>query len=97
MRMIADQNSGSINSKTERERIRKAWIEDSARLHDVFMARYKEKFWADAVLLRHAIVARVGGVPGAHNPILFEHPTNILGVEQVANSVELLGKSLPKP
>ena len=96
MRMIADQNSGSVNSQSERERIRRAWIDDSAKLHDKFMDRYKDNFWADAVLLREAIVAKVGGVPGAQNPMLFQHPTNILGVEQVANSLELLGKSLPK-
>jgi len=35
-------------------------------------------------------------VPGAQNPMLFEQPTNILGVEQVANSLELLEKSLTK-
>jgi hypothetical protein len=96
IRITADQNSGSTNSQSERERIRKAWIDDSAKLHDVFMDRYKDNFWADAVLLREAIVARVGGAPGAQNPMLFQHPTNILGVEQVANSLELLGKSLPK-
>jgi hypothetical protein len=96
MRVTADQNSGSANLQSERERIRKAWIDDSAKLHDVFMDRYKDNFWADAVLLREVIVARVGGVPGAQNPMLFQHPTNILGIEHVANSLELLGKSLPK-
>jgi len=34
-------------------------------LHDTFMQRYKDDFWADAVLLRQAIVARLGSVPGA--------------------------------
>jgi hypothetical protein len=96
MRVTTDQNSGSTNSQSERERIRKAWIDDSAKLHGVFMDRYKDNFWADAVLLREAIVARVGGVPGAQNLMLFQQPTNILGIEQVANSLELLGKSLPK-
>jgi hypothetical protein len=96
MRVAADEKSAGIKSQAEQERIRKAWIEDSARLHDMFMQRYKDKFWADAVLLRQAIVARVGSVPGAQNPILFEQPTNILGVEQVANSLELLEKSLTK-
>jgi len=60
------------------------------------MERYKNNFWADAVLLREAMVARVGSVPGAQNPVLFQQPTNILGIEQVANSLDLLGKSLPK-
>lgn len=96
MRMAADEKSAGIKSQAEQERIRKAWIEDSAKLHDMFMQRYKDQFWAEAVLLRQAIVARVGSVPGAQNPILFEQPTNILGVEQVANSLELLEKSLTK-
>jgi hypothetical protein len=96
MRVAADEKSAGVKSQAEQERIRKAWIEDSARLHDMFMQRYKDKFWADAVLVRQAIVARVGSVPGAQNPILFEQPTNILGVEQVANSLELLEKSLTK-
>ena len=96
MRMTADENSGKTDSQAERERIRKAWIDESAKLHDGFMDRYKTNFWADALLLREAIVAKVGGAPGAQNPILFQHPTNILGIEQVANSLELLGKSLPE-
>jgi hypothetical protein len=96
MRVAADEKSAGGKSQAEQERIRKAWIEDSARLHDMFMQRYKDKFWADAVLVRQAIVARIGAVPGAQNPMLFEQPTNILGVEQVANSLELLEKSLTK-
>ena len=96
MRMAADEKTAGVKSQSEQERIRKAWIEDSARLHDTFMQRYKDKFWADAVLLRQAIISRVGSVPGGQNSILFEQPTNILGVEQVSNSLELLEKSLPK-
>jgi hypothetical protein len=96
LRMLADQNSGAANSQSQRERIRRGWIDDSAKLHDMFMERYKNNFWADAVLLREAMVARVGSVPGAQNPVLFQQPTNILGIEQVANSLDLLGKSLPK-
>ena len=94
MRMAADSKLGDAKSKSEQERIRKNWIEDSAKLHDAFMERYKNKYWADAILLRDAMVARVGSVPGAKNP-LFQYPTNILGVEQVANSLELMSKSLP--
>lgn len=96
MRATADLNSGKTDSQAERARIRQAWIDESAKLHDTFMDRYKTNFWADAILLREAMVAKVGGAPGAHNPMLFQQPTNILGVEQVANSLELLGKSLPE-
>jgi len=95
LRSAADESSGKTDSQAERERIRKTWLVDSAKSHDAYLDRYKTNFWADALLLREAIVAKVGGAPGAQNPILFQHPTNILGVEQVANSLELLGKSLP--
>ncbi len=95
LRAAADENTGKTELQGERERMRKAWLEDSAKLHDTFMDRYKATFWADALLLREAFVAKVGGAPGARNAILFQQPTNMLGVEQVANSLDLLGKSLP--
>ncbi len=94
MQTAADENSGKTDSQAERERLRNAWLAESAKLHDMFIDRYKTNYWADALLLREAIVAKVGGVPGAQNPNLFQHPTNILGVVQVANSLDLLGKAL---
>ena len=95
LRSLADENSGKTESQAERERIRTAWLAESAKLHDMFLDRYNTDFWADAVLLRQAIVAKVGAAPGAQDPMLFQHPTNILGVVQVANNLELLEKSLP--
>jgi hypothetical protein len=97
LRMRADENAGITTVEAERDRIRRDWIDESAKLHAQFLDRYKINFWADAILLRHAIVAKIGGAPGAQNPVLFQHPTNMLGIEQVANSLELLGKSLPAP
>jgi hypothetical protein len=95
LRKTSDENSARVSSQAERDRIRQTWIDESAKLHAEFLDRYKRNYWADAILLRHAIVAKIGGAPGAQNPMLFQHPTNMLGVEQVANSLELLGKSLP--
>ena len=95
LRAAADEKSAKTKSQTEQESIRRAWLADSDKLHATFMDRYKTEYWADALLLREAMVAKVGGVPGAQNAILFQHPTNILGIEQVANALDLLGKSLP--
>lgn len=95
-RTAADINSGKTDSQAERDRLRQGWIAESGKLHDAFMDRYKTNFWADALLLREAIVAKVGGAPGAQNPMLFQYPTNILGIEQVANSLDLLAKALPE-
>ena len=94
LRIAADEKLAGTKSPGEQERLRKAWIDESAKLHDTFMQRYQDNFWEDAVLLRDAILARMGSVAGTRNP-LFQHPTNILGVEQVANSLELMSKSLP--
>ena len=60
MRSAADESSGKTDSQAERERLRKTWLDDSAKLLDGFMDRYKANFWADALLLRQAIVAKVG-------------------------------------
>lgn len=95
LRRAADENSLKVAAQAERDRIRQAWISDSDKLHGKFIDRYKSDLWADALLLREAIVARLGGAPGAQGVILFQHPTNMLGVEQVANALDLLGKSLP--
>jgi len=96
LRSVADLNSAKSDSRAEQDRVRKVWLDESAKLHDALVDRYKTNLWADALLLREAIVAKVGGAPGAQNPNMFQHPTNILGIEQVANSLELLGKSLPE-
>ena len=95
LRRSANENSGKAAAQSERDRIRQTWIADSDKLHGKFIDRYKSDLWADALLLREAIAARVGGAPGAQSVILFQHPTNMLGVEQVANALDLLGESLP--
>ncbi|MGZ8533263.1 MAG: hypothetical protein ACXW6J_22095, partial [Candidatus Binatia bacterium] len=54
MQTAADENSGKTDSSAERERLRNAWLAESAQLHDVFMDRYTSNYWADALLLREA-------------------------------------------
>jgi hypothetical protein len=96
LRTAADEKSAKTDLQSDRDNIRRKWLDDSANLHKDFMDRYQANFWAHAIQLRQAIVAKVGNkVPGAQNPILFQQPTNILGIEQVANSLDLLGRALP--
>jgi hypothetical protein len=96
LRFAADENSSRTDSKDEAEKIRRAWLDDSAKLHDGYLDRYKKAYWSEAILLRTAMITRLPAVPGTQNAQLFFYPTNILGVEVVANALELLGKSLPQ-
>lgn len=79
-----------------RNTLRERWIRESDETHDSFMRAYKEKYWADAVLLRRELHRRLA--KRARDPqqgIIYQHPTNALGVESIADDLELLSKSLP--
>ena len=81
---------------SERKRIRDQWIKESDAGHDSFMRQYKEKYWADAILLRNELYRRLP--KSLRQPQLsgiYQYPTNVLGVEAIADNLELLAKSLP--
>jgi hypothetical protein len=80
----------------ERKGMREQWLRDSDTAHDSFMREYKDKYWAEAILLRNELYRRLpkklqqprlGGI--------YQYPTNILGVGVIADHLELLSKSLP--
>ncbi|TMA55829.1 MAG: hypothetical protein E6J73_22200 [Deltaproteobacteria bacterium] len=80
----------------ERKNMRQQWIRQSDAVHDATMRRYKENYWADAILLLDELYRRVpqrmrqkGMLP------IYQHPTNVLGMETIANHLELLAKALP--
>jgi hypothetical protein len=80
----------------ERKAMRQQWLRDSDSVHDSFLRQYKDKYWADAILLRNELYRRLP--KRVHQPSLaaiYQHPTNILGVEVIANHLELISKSLP--
>jgi hypothetical protein len=80
----------------ERKAMRQQWLRDSDSVHDSFLRQYKDKYWADAILLRDELYRRLP--KRMHQPALatiYQHPTNILGVEVIANHLEVISKSLP--
>lgn len=80
----------------ERKAMRQQWLTESDSVHDSFLRQYKDKYWADAILLRNELYRRLP--KRVHQPSLaaiYQHPTNILGVEVIANHLELISKSLP--
>ena len=82
--------------KDEQRKVREQWIRESDAAHDSFLRQYKEKYWADAILLRNELLRRLP--KNLRQPQLsgiYQYPTNVLGVEAIADNLELLAKSLP--
>lgn len=92
-----DKRDRADSTKEERKRQRDEWVRKSNATHDSFMRQYKEKYWADAILYRNELLRRLPKTfqqPQLSG--LYQYPTNLLGVEAVADNLELLAKSLPE-
>ena len=92
----SDKRDRDDISKEERKRAREQWIKESDASHDAVMRQYKEKYWADAILLRNELLRRLPkNVRQPQLTAVYQYPTNVLGVEVIADNLELLAKSLP--
>jgi hypothetical protein len=79
-----------------RAEIRRKCHDESMRAMQAFISRYNEKYKADALILREEMLHRLPELrKKAGPPILFSHPTNPLGLEEVASSLEIMAKLLP--
>ena len=76
--------------------MREQWLKESDAAHDSEMRSYKENYWADAILLRNELYKRLSKKPNPKDlaPI-YQNPTNVLGVQLIADHLELTAKSLP--
>ena len=91
-----DRRDRAENTISEKKKVREQWIRESDAAHDSFMRQYKEKYWADAILLRSELLRRLP--KNLRQPQLagiYQYPTNLLGVDAIADNLELLAKSLP--
>ena len=80
----------------ERKAMREQWIRQTDAAHDATMRRYRESYWSDAILLLDELYRRVPQRMRQKNILpIYQHPTNVLGVETIANHLELMAKALP--
>jgi hypothetical protein len=80
----------------ERKAMREQWVRQSDSVHDATMRRYKETYWADAILLLDELYRRLPQRMRQKDILpIYQHPTNVLGVETIANHLELMAKALP--
>jgi hypothetical protein len=80
----------------ERKATRGQWIRESDAVHDSTMRYYRDHYWSEAILLVDELYRRVPKRLRQTNVLpIYQHPTNVLGLETIANHLELLSKSLP--
>jgi hypothetical protein len=80
----------------ERKAMREQWLKESDAITDSSIRYYRDNYWSDAILLRDEIYRRL---PKRLNqkdlaPI-YQNPTNVLGIQLIADHLELIAKSLP--
>jgi uncharacterized NAD(P)/FAD-binding protein YdhS len=80
----------------ERKAMRQQWLKESDTIHDSAMRTYRDNYWADAILLRNELYRRLPKKLNQKDlaPI-YQNPTNVLGLQLIADHLELIAKSLP--
>lgn len=80
----------------ERQAMREQWLRESDAVHDSSMRTYRDNYWSDAILLRNELYRRLPKRMNQTNlsPI-YQNPTNVLGIQVIADNLELISKSLP--
>jgi len=80
----------------ERKAMREQWLKESESIHDSAMRSYKDNYWSDAILLRDEIYRRLPkNLQQTNLSPIYQKPTNILGIQVIADNLELISKSLP--
>jgi len=80
----------------EKKAIRDQWLQESDAVHDAAMRSYKEKYWAEAIVLRNELYRRLPNQPKPKDvDMIYQIPTNVLGIGLIADHLELIAKSLP--
>ena len=86
----------AASTKGAAKAARQQWLKDTDALHNSTMRKYKEQYWSDAILLAEEILRRLPRQKPQSNVLqMYLHPTNVLGVQTVADHLELIAKSLP--
>lgn len=96
--LLADYDSKDRPESTKgaAKASRQQWVKDTDALHDSTMRKYKEQYWSDAILFADEILRRLPKQKRQVDVLyIYQHPTNVLGVQTIADHLELIAKSLP--
>ena len=75
---------------------REQWLKESNALSDSSIRTYRDNYWSDAILLRNELSRRLPkNLQQTNLAPIFQNPTNVLGIQVIADNLELVAKSLP--
>ena len=80
----------------DRKVMRDQWLRESDAVHDSTMRHYRDRHWSEAILLLDELYKRLPARLRRKDLLpIYQHPTNVLGLQTIANHLELVSKSLP--
>src|SRR5215813_10771215 len=90
----------------ERKAMIEQWLKESDTVHDSAIRYYRDNYWADAILLRNELYRRLQRLAKKSNQTtknlnqtnlapIYQNPTNLTGIQVIADNLELIAKSLP--
>jgi hypothetical protein len=97
LRSRCDRENDLANTEQAKKELRQSCNDESLKATQNFLAQYEDKYKAEVLILREEMLRRLPELrPKTAPPILASHPTNALGLGEVASTLEVLAKLLPK-
>ena len=96
IRTRCDKQDDSAKTEAAKKELRQSCNDESLKAVQVFLTQYEDRYKAEVLILREEMLFRLPEL--RHKtapPILASHPTNALGLGEVASSLEVLAKLLP--
>ena len=97
LRSRCDRETEGSKPEQAKNQIRQSCNDESLKATQNFLAQYEDKYKAEVLILREEMLRRLPELrEKTAPPILANHPTNALGLGEVASTLEVLAKLLPK-
>lgn len=97
IRSRCDKQDESARTDQAKSQLRQSCNDDSLKTVQNFLVQYEDKYKAEVLILREEMLHRLPELrQKTAPPILASHPTNALGLGEVASSLEVLAKLLPE-
>lgn len=97
LRSRCDRENELAKTEQAKNQFRQSCNDESLKATQNFLAQYEDKYKAEVLILREEMLHRLPELrQKAAPPILANHPTNALGLGEVASTLEVLAKLLPK-
>ena len=96
IRTRCDKRDEAAKSEPEKNQLRQSCNDESLKAVQAFLVQYEDRYRAEVLIVREEMLYRLPEL--RHKtvpPILASHPTNALGLGEVASSLEVLAKLLP--